>query len=471
MPVLAPQPAQPAAAASKKQTNANQENSGFSDVYEDMDGAKDRPSDDLPNTAETKSDRAEDAPVEGDSAPQKSKPSSEKETSEEADFAATEAPDHADAEAEAPLRGTDKRAALNATETAAMMRMATQAQGEKATTEVTVAQPQNTAALAKQASGESQAAAAAAAAAAAKAAEAAQTADGKSAQLAAEAPEGLDPMQVQVRNKSGQQAQTIAPTATAAQKAMVDQLAQESSPQRSARIEVDADADAQTQTSKSEAPSTPTISTTQQMQARAIMEQVHAGSPSALTKSETPPVQAAEAVLTAALEESSMSARGIMNTQEAASQARLANNAPNPAYVVRQIADAVKTSDKNLIELTMDPPELGKVRMSLAETGGVMAVTISADSQATTELMRRHMDLLRKDFMEMGYQDVSFSFEQGGSDGSSKQAQMDNEFGQGDGGQGDSSRGDSAQADASITLAAQQNSQLSAASSGVDIRL
>lgn len=463
MPVLAPQPAQPAAAASKKQTNTNQENSGFSDIYEDMDGAKDRPSDDLPNTAETKSDRAEDAPVESDSASQKSKPSSEKETSEEADFAATETPDHADAEAEAPLRGSDKRAALNATETAAMMRMSTQAQGEKATTEVTVAQPQNTAALAKQASGESQAAAAA------KVAEASQTADGKSAQLAAEAPEGLDPMQVQVRNKSGQQAQTIAPTATAAQKAMVDQLAQESSPQGSTRIEIDADADAQTP--KSDAPSTPTISTTQQMQARAIMEQVYAGSPSALTKSETPPVQAAEAVLTAALEESSMSSRGIMNTQEAASQARLANSAPNPAYVVRQIADAVKTSDKNLIELTMDPPELGKVRMSLAETGGVMAVTISADSQATTELMRRHMDLLRKDFMEMGYQDVSFSFEQGGSDGSSQQAQMDNEFGQGDGGQGDSSRGDSAQADASISMAAQQNSQLSAASSGVDIRL
>jgi flagellar hook-length control protein FliK len=209
------------------------------------------------------------------------------------------------------------------------------------------------------------------------------------------------------------------------------------------------------------------------MQARAIMEQVQAGiQPVTSKKAENNALSSGESVLPAALEESSLTSRAVMSTQEAASQARLLNSAPNPAYVVRQIAEAAnKASDKNMIELTMDPPELGKVRMSMAESGGVMAVTISADSQATTELMRRHMDLLRKDFMEMGYQDVSFSFEQGGSDGSSQQAQMNNDFGQGDGGQGDSPRGETAPADTSAILAAQQTSQLSTASSGVDIRI
>ena len=47
-------------------------------------------------------------------------------------------------------------------------------------------------------------------------------------------------------------------------------------------------------------------------------------------------------------------------------------------------ADAAKMSDINLIELAMDPPELGKVRMSMSEAAGVMTVNIAAASAFET---------------------------------------------------------------------------------------
>ncbi|MBO9395403.1 flagellar hook-length control protein FliK [Shimia sp. R9_2] len=472
LPLLAPQPAHTAAVAPKKSADARQENNGFSDVYDDMDRTNERPSDDLQELREARSDQTEDAPVEGESQVKQSKSNSEKEAPEEADFAAIETAEQSEAEPEVPMRGVEKRAAVNASENAAMMRMAHPAEGAaapaKAEASTTTAQAQATATAAKPLIDETKIAATA------KSGETVQLSESQAAKLAAETPEGLDPMQVQVRNKGTQPSQAQAANAAlaAAQKALPEAASESAATRNPVKSVVEVEADAEAPTAKLDAPSTPTVSTTQQMQARAIMEQVQAGAQSVLAKGGEANVgQAAESALPAALEENSISPRGIMSAQEAASQARLANSAPNPAYVVRQIADAVKTSDKNLIELTMDPPELGKVRMSMAETGGVMAVTISADSQATTELMRRHMDLLRKDFMEMGYQDVSFSFEQGGSDASGQQAQMNNEFGPGGGGQGESSHGGSAQTDAAPVLAAQQTSQLSAASSGVDIRI
>ena len=135
--------------------------------------------------------------------------------------------------------------------------------------------------------------------------------------------------------------------------------------------------------------------------------------------------------------------------------------------MVRQLADAVRMSDKNLIELAMDPPELGKVRMSMSEAGGVMTVSIAAENQATSELMRRHIDMLRKDFMELGYQDVSFSFEQNGRDG--QQAQSEGEFGQGSGGSGGRDEGPLIADPA--TLAAQTPPTRTGVSSGLDIRV
>ena len=467
LPLLSPQPAQTAAAAPKKSADARQENNSFSDTYDDMERASDRHSDDLPPKPETRADMVDDAPVERESQGKATKSDADTDAPESADFAAVEIPEAPDEEAKVATPAIEKSAVVKASEAAALVRMGGKEQGE---TQVRTnsgvpapAQPKDATVAINKPAEVQQAAPKAAPVEAVP-----QAAAPQRAEIAAEALEDLDPMQVTVRNKGAQAANSAV---AEAQKILPEAKATNANSSKTSEAEIEVAEE--TSSSKAEKPAIPTISTTQQMQARAIMEQVQAGSQSVMAKtSELSPSQASDTVLpAAALEESSASPRGFMSAQEAASQARLANSAPNPAYVVRQIAEAAKANDRGLIELTMDPPELGKVRMSLAESGGVMSVSIAAENQATTELMRRHMDLLRKDFMEMGYQDVSFSFEQGGSDTSNQQAQMGNGFGQGGGSQNEAARSDDGQLDPALSAAAQQSSQLSAANGGIDIRL
>ncbi|MEM6587600.1 MAG: flagellar hook-length control protein FliK [Pseudomonadota bacterium] len=88
--------------------------------------------------------------------------------------------------------------------------------------------------------------------------------------------------------------------------------------------------------------------------------------------------------------------------------------------VTRQIAFAIQNTPGRSVEITLNPAELGHVRISLssAETG--MVVSIQADRPETLELMRRHADLLASDFRDIGYDGTSFSFEQSGGQGTSR---------------------------------------------------
>lgn len=147
-------------------------------------------------------------------------------------------------------------------------------------------------------------------------------------------------------------------------------------------------------------------------------------------------------------------------------QPRTPQATANPAYVVKQIADAVRTSDKNVIEITMDPPELGRLRLTMNETAGVMNITISTEQSATSDLMRRHIELLRRDFVEMGYDSVSFSFEQDDMTGQRHSEQPDKTGESGSTGSAD--HADTANADPETTSPQQQPTGVSA---GLDIRL
>jgi hypothetical protein len=54
------------------------------------------------------------------------------------------------------------------------------------------------------------------------------------------------------------------------------------------------------------------------------------------------------------------------------------------------------------LEIALDPPELGRVRLSLVEAGGGMTLSIVAERPETAELMRRHVDLLAQEFSRSG---------------------------------------------------------------------
>lgn len=46
-----------------------------------------------------------------------------------------------------------------------------------------------------------------------------------------------------------------------------------------------------------------------------------------------------------------------------------------------------------------------------------MAVSVNVERPETLDLMRRHIDVLAQEMKDIGYGEVSFSFEQSGSDG------------------------------------------------------
>ncbi|MEP2532350.1 flagellar hook-length control protein FliK [Shimia sp.] len=109
------------------------------------------------------------------------------------------------------------------------------------------------------------------------------------------------------------------------------------------------------------------------------------------------------------------------------SQPRLLIATVSSSAVLRQITESVQPVRDNLIELTLNPPELGRVRMSLIEQGTSMSITIHSDSLATHDLMRRHQEILRHELLSQGYDSVSFSFEQGQS-GFSQEDRQDGSF-------------------------------------------
>ena len=68
------------------------------------------------------------------------------------------------------------------------------------------------------------------------------------------------------------------------------------------------------------------------------------------------------------------------------------------------------------IDIALDPPELGRVRLSLVEVNGAMTVSITAERPETADLMRRHLALLADEFARQGL-DAPMVYISGGDQG------------------------------------------------------
>ncbi len=62
------------------------------------------------------------------------------------------------------------------------------------------------------------------------------------------------------------------------------------------------------------------------------------------------------------------------------------------------------------VEITLNPRELGKVRMALSTTEAGVTVVILSERPETQELMRRHIDQLAQEFRSLGYENTAFQF-------------------------------------------------------------
>lgn len=77
---------------------------------------------------------------------------------------------------------------------------------------------------------------------------------------------------------------------------------------------------------------------------------------------------------------------------------------------LRQIAEAVARLPDRPLELTLTPEELGRVRMTMSTSDTGITVTVQSDRPETLDLLRRNIDLLARDFRDLGFTSVTFSF-------------------------------------------------------------
>ncbi len=82
---------------------------------------------------------------------------------------------------------------------------------------------------------------------------------------------------------------------------------------------------------------------------------------------------------------------------------------PNPTPIPG-FAALVTQSENGMVEVVLDPEELGRLRLSMQPDGETIRVHLIAERGETLDLMRRHATQLMRELVEAGYEDASLSF-------------------------------------------------------------
>lgn len=81
-----------------------------------------------------------------------------------------------------------------------------------------------------------------------------------------------------------------------------------------------------------------------------------------------------------------------------------------PIFVGRQIAGAMQHGPTRPVEISLNPEELGRVRLSMSTSETLLNLQVMAERPETLELLRRHISILEQEFRSIGYENVTFSF-------------------------------------------------------------
>lgn len=84
-------------------------------------------------------------------------------------------------------------------------------------------------------------------------------------------------------------------------------------------------------------------------------------------------------------------------------------------HVAGQISVAVSGPGGRATEISLSPQELGRVRLHMTAVDQTITLHVIADRPETTDLLRRHIDVLAQEFRALGYEDIAFSFGDGTS--------------------------------------------------------
>ena len=71
-----------------------------------------------------------------------------------------------------------------------------------------------------------------------------------------------------------------------------------------------------------------------------------------------------------------------------------------------------RITSNQIIEVSLAPAELGRLKLRLSPSENGIIINILAERADTIDLVRRNVQDLEKAFTEMGYNEMSFSFEQ-----------------------------------------------------------
>jgi len=99
-----------------------------------------------------------------------------------------------------------------------------------------------------------------------------------------------------------------------------------------------------------------------------------------------------------------------LRAEQLAKSATLSNPTAVSKAVAVQIAQSVIGGADPSFEITLDPIELGKLRLTLQTTETGITLQIHAERQETMDLMRRNSGDLEAEFESLGYHDINFEF-------------------------------------------------------------
>ncbi|MBY6049942.1 flagellar hook-length control protein FliK [Vannielia litorea] len=107
---------------------------------------------------------------------------------------------------------------------------------------------------------------------------------------------------------------------------------------------------------------------------------------------------------------------------------------PQPAAataqaVAMQIAEISRPLPDGSIELSLQPEELGRLKLSFSGGEAGLHVVVAAERPETLEMMRRHIDLLAQEMRRLGHEGAQFSFA-GGEGSFGQQMQGESQSGE-----------------------------------------
>ena len=77
---------------------------------------------------------------------------------------------------------------------------------------------------------------------------------------------------------------------------------------------------------------------------------------------------------------------------------------------------AAKSISDRPVDVSLNPEELGKVKLSITTTNGSVVLQVIAERPETLDLMRRHADMLAVELGDLGFDTIDLSFGQGQSE-------------------------------------------------------